>query len=328
MITKNIKTINYKNQKMKRVLFAAIIIAAVSSCSKNNNSQQPPEGRNEICLSTGIAGTRAAFSPDSPVKNIQFIRVDATSEPTSFVGGTSILGSRATDGAITFGNTQYYAASDRSYFISYFPVGTKSENSVTWDIDVTTDILRTPLVADAGTNGAPLTPTLNYQHELAQLEVKCIAQDAEAATRWGKIKSIKLKNTASAMNFNLINQTVSPAEMLTDLTLVANDYQNEMQASDIAVSSGTPANDPVAGAGMFAPSASRQITLEVLATGATVNTPRVISIDFGTDKSFNRGEKHVVTLTFNKENVDQDMITATSTIEEWTLGATASNDIN
>lgn len=308
---------------MKRILLTVAMIAAMSSCSKNSESEQTPDGRNEISLSANIAGTKAAMGNGSALKEAYFLRVDGSAVPTSFENAATIYGSRATNGAITFGNPQYYLASGNTYFMSYSPNSIRRGNRLLWPVDGQLDILTTPIVADAGSNESPVVANLNYQHELAQLEIKCIAENDAAITRWGGINGIYIITPTHAY-YDLATRTMS-FENLDIATLRNPQYDEQLYPFKLEKSTGTPTNDPVVAAGMYSPSASQQITLNIRASKITET--RTIIVDFGAGNTFERGKKHVVTLTF-KEKSSQNEITASSTIEAWQTGATGSGDVN
>lgn len=309
---------------MKKLLFSALVLTtAMSSCSKNND-QVDPGNTKEIVLS-GITGTRVAYDENSAIDGLQFLRADGAVAPSSFAGSEIIRGTRATSGAITFGNRQYYntTTTTKSFFVSYYPEGQVNSNIVTWNIDGKTDILRTPAITDAGSNQTPVAnAALAYQHELAQVEV-ILSGVAGAGARWGKIKSIKLKSTPSQLLYNYSTLNVTPSSTKSDIALWSTDYESAFAPVDVpsAVSTTKVA------AGMFVPSASQTVTLQVEATGAGMTDPRTIVIDLKAGNSFARAQTHVITLNFSNIPTTTE-ISATSTIERWTVGSVGSGNVN
>lgn len=314
---------------MKKVLFSAMIIAAVVSCSKSE-TENPigPDGTNEIKLTAGLTGTKAAFGAGSAVNGLQFLRKDATAQmPTSFVGGVPVTGNLAADDKITFDNKQYYHATDNSYFVSYYPAGTVGTENVTWGINGKVDIMTTENPVDVGTNLAKLTTAMKYQHRLAQVEVIVTGDDAAgAAARWGNVTAIALANTPISMSCDYATMGVSTSGAPTaNIALSHTDYTGTFVPTPVP----DAASVAVVAAGMFAPSASRTITLMVQCAGGTETdvTPRTVVVDFDEGKSLTAGHKHTITLKFAK-TPSTDEIKATATIEDWKPGNTGTGGIN
>lgn len=310
---------------MKKVLFSAMIIATMVSCSKSETENPVgPEGTNEIRLSAGIAGTKAAVDGDVAVSDLQFLRADATATtPTSFAGKTAFGGSRAVGGVITFDNKQYYGQTDNAYFVSYYPAGTVNSDVVTWTIDGKTDVM-TAAVIDAGTQALHAAPgSFAYKHQLSQVEV-IISGEVGSAARWGDVTSIKLKNTAPSMTYSYATMTTATAGTASASALVAPDYTADFTTVAVPDAAATT----VVAAGMFMPSASQTIALEVaFANGAETAGTRSVIVDLGTGNSLTIGKKHTITLTF-KATPSGDEIVVSSTIDTWDTGHTGAGDIN
>lgn len=311
---------------MKKNLFAALaIIVAMSSCSKDDSSNGNNDGFTEIKLRSGIsAQTKAAYSGDVAVEGLQFLRVDADATTNDFTDKTAIVGDRAVGGAISFRNRQYYVAEKNSYFASYFPVGDLVNNVITWAIDAKTDIM-TAATINAGSLASHATPgSFTYKHELAQIEVICKAasDDVEISTRWGQIQSIKLRNAPVTMNYAYNGLAVTPGTSISNIALMKADYATDFTAISLPAAGNTAVN----AAGMFVPAASENFQLEIVTEN---NGTKIVTVDLGLGNELKKGEKHVITLTFNAEGQPEDNdITTTSTIEEWRTGATGSEELN
>ena len=306
---------------MKQILLPVLVIAAMSSCSKQTNEAPDAGGLKEIRLGSGIAAqTKAAYSGDVAIAGLQFLRLDASAQTSDFSGCVAIEGNRAVGGEITFGNKQYYAAADHAYFASYFPVGSVNNDVVTWVVDGKTDIMTAGTV-DSGTNGSPVSASLAYEHQLAQIEVVCkaVTDDASVQARWGNIESIKLRSTPATVRYAYNGLTVTPGDA-GDVALAAPDYTADFAPIAIPASTNTAVN----AAGMFYPSAGQSFQLEVVT--ATEGT-RVITIDLGANNSLERSRKHTVTLTFQASSALNE-ISVSSTVEEWTNGASGSGSLN
>lgn len=309
---------------MKKIILSTLIIAAMSSCSKETNPNAPEQGGlGEIRIGSGIlAETKAVYNGDVAINDLQFLRKDAASfSDNDYTDAVAVIGNRAAGGAISFGNVQRYTPSDNTWFASYYPAGLVSNNVVTWTIDGKTDIL-TAATVDCGTNAAKKSTTLTYQHQLAQIEVICKASEAGNAVqnRWGNITGIKLRSTPSSLSMAYNGLGLTSGATDGNIALVAADYTTPFAA--IAIPDNT--NNVVNAAGMFYPSASQNFQLEV--TTVTEGT-KVITIDLGAGNKLERSKKHVVTLTFQKTSAE-DAISVSSTVENWSNGATGSGSLN
>lgn len=322
---------------MKKFLLAAMMIAAVSSCSKNETVDKGgnKDGLNQINLSTGVAGTKAAFTPNSGVSELQFLLKTGSNMPTSFAGPDVKLavGDRAADaeGKITFATAQYHDATLNTYIASYYPAGTVTNDVVAWNVNGKVDIM-TAAAVDAGTNAAAAVGTpsamLDYKHALAQLVVSCQAEATKATevqARWGKVTGVSISNSASRFTYSYATQATAPfVGSEADIALSAADYTASFAPLTLVE---TPAAD-LSAAGMFAPSTSNFITLKVDITGGTEGTTRkTVVVDLGAGKSFERAKTHVITLTF-KEKPTEKEIEVKSSIEAWGTGATGSADVD
>lgn len=306
---------------------AAALVVAMSSCSKDEQGTNTVNGEPaEIRLSSGIAvQTKAAYSGDVAVKDLQFLRMDAAKASDDFTGKTPIVGSRAVGGAITFEAPQFYAADGNTYFASYYPSGTLADDVLTWGIDAKTDIM-TAAVIDAGSQAEHTNPgSLAYQHRLAQIEVICKAASAKAVTRWGNITAIRLKNTPTTMTLAYNGLVVAPGTVLNDMPLVKPGYSIDFET--IALSENTEA--AVNAVGMFTAQNTQSFQLEIVTEKEEVEKSTVVTIDLGAGKKLQPGKRHTITLTFNEEATsEQDAISVNSTIAAWNEGASGAGSLN
>lgn len=311
----------------------------MSSCTKSNEGTAP-DGLAEICLSSGSIESRAVSGDGikdgkGDIVGLQFLRIDAPSQPANFGGLTNsvITGKRTgnatptTASAITFDNKQHYSATaaNHSYFVSYFPAGSMNSNVVTWDIDGATDIL-TSNVIDAGTNASHgAIPALNYRHELAQIAVICMAENGKQTqvnTRWGDIKRITLKGTRAQMQYSYATLATTAFGGLKDINLLKGETYKEEFAPVAIPAFGSTA---VIACGMFMPSASQNFALEVDTANEGVKS---LTINLGNGEQLARAKRHLVTLTFKESNTSEAEILITSTVEQWSNGASGSGSFN
>lgn len=323
---------------MKKFIFSAMIIASVVSCTQRDTDAGVES--NEIRLSSGmddqISGkaSKAAFGGASAVNSLQILRLDnsvSTPIPKNFTDAKLVEANRATDGNTTWSNPQFYRSTqEHVFFASYYPSGTISADKVaTIAIDGKTDIMTAPAVY-AGNTASPINAQLKYRHELAQIEVICKVATGEVEnqtiSRWGNIKSIKMKSTKPSMDYNWASQRIAPSGSDAYISFWDEDYTNEFVEQPIGGLSATKA----IAFGMFAPSTSQLFTLEMQFDGAAIistnNGIRSAVVDLGAGNKLERGKKHVITCTFRANQ--SNPIAVTTSIEEWTVGATGTGEFN
>lgn len=299
----------------KNTLYAAVaLVTVMSSCAKKESAYVVDNGQVEINLNSGIYA-KAVYDGDVAVADLQFLRADAPATTSDFTGKTAITGSRAVGGVITFGDAQYFEETNNAYFASYFPAGAFSANVVTWTIDAKTDIM-TAATIDAGTKAAPsASASLTYKHKLSQIEVICKSASNDAATRWGKINSIKLKDTPTTMTYAYNGLAVTNGSALATIALVQPDYITDFAAIDVTTNTSNTTN----AAGMFAPSTTQSF---VLIIDTEKRGEKEVTIDLGTSNKLTEGKRHKITLTFNAE------LSVGSVIEEWSDGTTGTGEVN
>lgn len=310
---------------MKKILLSAIVIAAIVGCSKRNVTEPVPDS-NAIVLGSGFTATsnansKAALFGDMVVPGLQFLRLDVIQglpAPTDFTNGTLVVAEREAGGNIKWGAAQYYNATTTTstYFASYYPQATVAGSTATWTIDGKKDIM-TAGVVNSGNNITKETPTVAYKHELAQVQVICVAENtkplATIITHWGKITGIKMKATKATMDYSYATLATSTAAAADgDVAFSAPDYTANFTPVDIAATTSTT----VVAAGMFAP-AGQTFQLEITSELRGVQTA---TVDLKAPNKLEKGKKHIITCTFGKSDTDP-IIIATSTIEAWGTGA-------
>lgn len=313
---------------MKKILIPAMAVIALAACSKEQ-PQLPADTSRNIRINTSINGveSKAVTLGSGKQTEVQVLRKDNTANtaPTDF-SGSPVSVTRETSGNLTFATVPTYDLNNNyAFFAAYHPKGTAGSNKATWTIDGKTDIITTS-AWNAGNYAAPVTTGMTFNHQLAQLEVICKADPAagvsEAAVQsaWGKITGIELVNTSNTAEFayNGLGMTFSTAN--ATLPLSGPDYSTAFSNATI-----TKANSAVTAAGMFAPVATgtAPITLNVKSTVVTGGKTVTVQLaSGGSNKGFEKGLKHTVTLTFGASTKN---ISATATsITPWGSGYTGS----
>lgn len=308
---------------MKKLLISVIIVAAIVGCSKREVIGVVDEGPRLISLSSDMdasASSRVAYGgSDIEVGGLQYLRKDATAAPTSFAGCTAIGGTKAVGGAVNLLPAQYYAnASNKAYFVGYFPAGTVTADVVTWPVNATTDIMTTA-VGDAGTDVLPMIPNMTFNHELCQIEVICrpeTNQQAATQARWGNITAIAFKGATNTLTYTYATLAVAKGTGTANIPFAKPDYT----AAFVAMAMPASGNTTVNAAGMFVPTANNTFTLTVT-TANKGATDVLVTLDTG--KTLVKGSKYTVTLTFNTKS-----IAVKATIAPWTAGGNGSGTLN
>lgn len=332
---------------MKSILLSIFTLAALASCSKSENPTEgtPQDGVIRIFTGVDAPGTKAVVSQATGLSGAQFIRVegdaptDFSSTATSYAHTAGTI--EATSGKVTFTSTPTYNMNDaKSWFVAYYPAGTLTNNVVTWNINGSTDILRTDAAWDAGKYSAPLTGAtgtkLILNHQLSQVEVICKAESGSAISAvraaWGKISKIEFLDAPTTMTYTLSDLAVANGTTTANFALLKSyaDADNTFEAIDIPESSNDQAN-AMAMLAPVAPTATESFKLKITTEGSTTVTPQVpieqtvlVSLD-GSKATMVKAQRHVVTLTFKADG--KDVAISNTTIEDWADGAAGSNDV-
>lgn len=320
------------NLIMKRILLSALLVGALTGCSKET-PEQPAGNSREIRISTAIDGVDASKSVvlgSETQAEVQVLRKDnATSAAPTDFSGTPVSVTRETTGNLTFATAPTYDLNNNyAFFAAYWPKGTPGSDKVTWAIDGATDIIATE-AWNAGNYAAPVTTGMTFSHQLAQLEVVCTADPAGTTSldvvkaAWGKITNIELVNTSNTVDMAYDGLSLTFGEATQTLALKKADYDTALASFDLAKS-----NTTVNAAGMFAPgSGTATIKLKVTSEKVTGGKEIEVQLKQGgtTDKGFEKGLKHTVTLTFGAST--KDIAVTATTITAWSTGYEGSGSL-
>lgn len=315
---------------MKKIFIPALAAMALAACTKEQQPM-PADASRDIRITTSIDGvqSKAVALGSQSQTEVQVLRKDnaANTAPTDF-SGTPVSVTRETNGKLTFAAAPTYDLNNNyAFFAAYHPKGTAGSNKATWTIDGKTDIITTA-AWNAGNYAAPVTTGMAFGHQLAQLEVICKADPAtsvaEAAVQsaWGQITKIELVNTPSSaeLAYNGLGMTYGAAT--ATLALSKPDYTTAFAAVTL-----TKANTAVTAAGMFAPG-SGTATLRLKVTTTTVTGGKTVDVqlkDGSTNKGFDKGLRHTVTLTFGAST--KEIAVSGTTIAPWGSGYTGSGSL-
>lgn len=313
---------------MKKLIFSMLAMAAMVSCSNEgdpiNEVNPPVDGEKvEIKLNAGVVGveTKAAIAADPSMGDfdnsiVSLLRQDA--ENTT--GMTWLVSAKeqatiASDGTVTLPETYkfYDKAGKNAYFLGYYPDATITSGVVAYTgINGTKDILCTSIV-DAGSGVAAKATALEFKHMLSQVEIQVVGE-AVAATNFGKIKTVTLKDVPSAANLT-IGESPALVQIDTDKGDIILFDEVEANWSSIPTTAAPIGSIPMLVPGLGGSDISK-LVIEIVAEKKT-STVNITSITGGLVS----GQKHVITLTFKSE------ITATASIVGWGTGSTGTGDV-
>lgn len=321
------------------------------SCTKHPDDGFLPGGGREIAISTRLDaapevqsdapadGTKSPVADGSAdsravLSDMHFLLKNGATVQTDFSGVTALTASRDAAGKITFGTVPTYDKSDlNAWFTAYWPAtpaggaavtaGTKVVWTIAGDQDILLSTLDPSASYDAGKYTAPVSTGMTLQHVLAQLQVVCTANSSmdQAIVRavWGKITKIEILTSPASVTYTYSTNALTYGGAGA-VSLWKPDYTGkfEGQALELVKSSTT-----VIAAGMYPPSTGE---LKLKVYSERVTSGQEVSVQLksgGTNKNFERGLTHKITLSFDAL---PQQITATASIAPWAVAADAEAD--
>ena len=201
----------------------AATVAAMTACTSegdpidNIDNGQPVE----IQLNAGVITTKAPITSDNNGKlskalsDIQFVQAadiaetPAWSEVSKIASAASIKTEDISTGKITFDTPLYYNVNStlKSWLIGYWPKATvapdaSNKGKLQWTITGCEDILLSAEVSGNKNTDARIS-SIEFKHQLLQMQFKFIAEDQKAIDTWGDVKSIAIKTKNSNVLVNL-----------------------------------------------------------------------------------------------------------------------------
>ncbi|MEY8487986.1 fimbrillin family protein [uncultured Parabacteroides sp.] len=212
---------------MKNLVLSMLAMASISvlsSCSSENDVIDEVTGGDqdkvEIKLNTGVGviTTKADAVTDLKDQNITILRQDGSSTPsdwTTYSGANYTVGN---DGSITLNSEQKYydnsSTPKNSYFIGIYPqvsTAPTSGNTITFTNEIGDHDILCSQVYDAGSKISQTDATTNnmkFDHMLSQVKIQLEATTS-AATAFGKVKKIIIKNMPKALDLSLKDKTIT-----------------------------------------------------------------------------------------------------------------------
>ena len=287
---------------------AALLLCA--SCTKDIGSDVPSDGA--ISIESTIAGgekVKAIATTETSQSGVVLLRVESSeiTAPTSFATNTLFTANRAAGGNMGFTSdpVPYYNKNNHyAYFIAFHPAGTSGTGTRTWSITNggLDDIILTQTPWSAGNYASPVKTGMSFDHQLAHLQVKCVAASGEDKTAidavWGNITKIELLTTSNLATLTLATRAMSFSGS-TSLQLGNPTCSGALASTAIQAAGGTA----VTAAGMFAPKTGA-LKLKVYTDKITAGKEVEVTLkDGNTSVDFIKGSTHTITLGFKVANI-------------------------
>lgn len=294
---------------MKKMFIPVLALLGMVACTNENepeieiSNNEPVEIKMVASIIDVNAKTRAVVESGTPV-DVAFARIDSETEPTDWKTSTAVTANIATSGVLSFNPKQYYSpkASEKAYFIGYYPTGTLTNGVVTFSsTDGTQDIMYAPRI-NGDKNSSTLTAS--FVHKLAQLQFK-FKKDASFEKN-AKVQSVVIKGTKLPISLNIADGTITYAETATDITAFTGG------SYDIATDGG---NAIVPEKNLIQVGASG-IKLDVTLDDGTIFSDVLVSL------TTKEATAHIITLTFKQAEAS-----GSASIGTWTTDETPGADV-
>lgn len=310
---------------MKALVFSMLAIASLVACTNESDpiNEVDNEKPVEIKLNAGISAvetkTSGAVLPGEAVDDVALVKVDVPSDGTlDWAEATTPLAANIaaiiggeTAGAIRFDEPQYYPTMETTvtHLIGYHPKGSYAiaGGKITFaSITGQEDIMCSNAVS--GTKKQQISNALAFEHKLTQLSFILKANDNEAITAWGKVKSI-----------TLINQKTSAELTLSNGSLVFNGLATgtiSAYTDNVGIPLTINNVDQITGKTIMVEAQQSEYRIKIVTEN---NTGIDIPLKEGTTTESLKGlpsTAYTVTLTFQSKN-----IIATATIGQWETGS-------
>lgn len=334
---------------MKKNLFLILAAAAmVAGCSKGEPGTIPDNSSQTPIAVTGQSmsvDTRAAFEGEVSASNTLTALVAASltedDYTTQYALGTMTFGVAGT--AVSYasdatGNKNYPANESTSvYLAGLYPATGWGSYSTTAAITFSgkEDVMSAPQVSTTKADAIQDNyPAMVFSHLLTKLDIKVVAESADAAAAWGTIKEITLtKSQANATFCNVATVTLKDGAATFAGTAASWPiYDN----SDNAITAGSIKIPTVAasvGYTLVAPITATQsadddfmVGIKTMRNGVEYTKSNIgvtLQTTEGADFSGSTaGRSFVVTLTFKAKNIQ-----ATASVTPWVNGGNANSDV-
>jgi hypothetical protein len=317
---------------MKKIILMLLAVTALTACSKfepvskGGDENVPVELYGNIY--TGAATRGEGVIGGIPADGLVFDLYRANQNPNYSAFTVKVEGTLATDETITTNPKLYYLGEGvNSTFIGLHPVGgTLANNTVTYDLDGSDDILATESVE--GNNTTPPNKALTFKHLLTKIQVDIKLKDGEdpgIINSIGGIESIQVVDKAYEAVVTLPTPVQNPPVDARPI-IAAGDKLGDgllsLWAADGKAFDGTLNADGSAttiGYAMFLPStADELLTLKIITKEDEERVHTVVVPK--TAKSFEQGKGYIITIALTANSlglIEFELDNVTAGIEGW-----------
>lgn len=188
-----------------------ILLLLLTACNADPIAEVPV--KNEIKFNTGVVLTRGVIDsdenhiPQQDMDDIQVIRGTDGGTQEGFNAATTIASSAsvvAGTGTMVLAERQYFDTDrNNAHFMAYYPKHTNyALGLVSWTIDGTQDIMVTKPVTAVYQGGREVT--FAFEHQLAQVVLKLVAENKQVADLYGNLKSATI-NVPTQLQMTISN---------------------------------------------------------------------------------------------------------------------------
>lgn len=202
------------------IYIITIVLFLLPACNEDPIAEVPV--KNEIKFNTGVVLTRGVIEsdenhiPQQEMIGIQVIRGTDGDTQQGFL--TSNIASSASiaagSGTIDLDIRQYFdEANNNAHFMAFYPEHNNYEaGKASWTIDGTQDIMVTKPVTAVYQGGREIA--FEFEHSLAQVVLKLVAEDDHVAELYGDLLSAKI-NVPTQLELTISNIGVTALNKIT-----------------------------------------------------------------------------------------------------------------
>lgn len=286
-----------KTLVLSMISIAATVAAMTACTSESDEIDNVVEAKVPIELNAGVMEvTTKAVINEGDAFEAQVIASKTTNAYTDPFWKTAGDGNIKVDaqGKVTFEPIQFYPTDGTTiYMKGYAPRATATNGIVAYTINGKDDIMVSNEISGSRTNKDAATKKLEFNHLLTQLQIKVVANDADAIEAWGAITGIEVVDASTSVELNLVGGTLTEAMNKTTANIpVDKDFTTPLVLPQL------PAAAAEAGNVMVLPSTTAYkllIKTENNKAGIPISTSVAT-----TDAS----KAYEITLTFKSANID------------------------
>lgn len=199
-----------------------IVSVLLTACNADPIDETPV--KNEIKFNTGVVLTRGVIDsdvnhiPQQDMDDIQVIRGTDGGTQEGFNAATTIASSASVakgTGTMVLAERQYFDTDRKNaHFMAFYPKHTDYvPGLVSWTIDGTKDIMVTKPVTAVYQGGREVT--FAFEHQLAQVVLKLVAENKQVADLYGNLKSATI-NVPTQLQMTISNDGETTLTEITD----------------------------------------------------------------------------------------------------------------